>query len=454
VDLVLRSRCVVTPDGVSGAAVGVLDGTIRAIAPLDARFETARDVDLGQLVLMPGLVDTHVHANEPGRGEWEGFRSATRAAAAGGITTIMDMPLNSIPPTVEPAALAAKRAATEGKLWVDVGLWGGVVPGNARFLRELSAAGVGGFKCFLVPSGVDEFPEVAETDLRTALPILAELGSVLLVHAEAPGPIAAAEARVRAANADPRSYASYLATRPPEAELEALELLVRLCRDSGARIHVVHFASADALSALHAARAEGLPITAETCPHYLFFEAESIADGATAFKCAPPIRERRHARALREALVDGVLDYLVSDHSPCVPELKRLESGSFFEAWGGIASLQLGLSIAWTLAERSGITLEQIARWMCRRPAEVAGLGRHKGAILPGLDADFAVFDPDARFVVRGAELAQRHPLTPYEGQSLRGRVTRTYLRGQIAYDAGRFSPEPLGALLSYGPGP
>jgi allantoinase len=453
VDLVLRSRRVVTPDGVTSASVSVRDGTIRAIEAVDAAVTAARDVDLGELVLMPGLVDTHVHANEPGRSEWEGFRSATRAAAAGGVTTVVDMPLNSIPATVEPAALAAKRAASEGKLWVDVGLWGGVVPGNSRFLRELSAAGVPGFKCFLVPSGVDEFPEVGEAELRTALPILAELGSVLLVHAEAPGPIAAAEARVRAANPDPRSYASYLATRPPEAELEAIELLVRLSRDSGARIHIVHFACADALPVLRAARAESLPITAETCPHYLFFDAESIADGATAFKCAPPIRERRHAQALREGLVDGVLDYLVSDHSPCTPELKRLETGDFFQAWGGIASLQLGLSVAWTLAETCGISLEQLARWMCRRPAEIAGLGRRKGAIAVGMDADFAVLDPDARFVVRGAELAQRHPITPYEGRRLRGKVTRTYLRGQIAYDAGQFSPEPLGALLNQGPG-
>jgi allantoinase len=451
VDLVLRSRRVVTPDGVRSASVSVRDGSIQAIAALDARVEATRDVDLGELVLMPGLVDTHVHANDPGRSDWEGFRTATRAAAAGGVTTVVDMPLNSIPPTVDPPGLAAKRAAAEGKLWVDVGLWGGVVPGNARFLRELSAAGLPGFKCFLLPSGVDEFREVNEADLRTALPILAELGSILLVHAEAPGPIAAAEARVRAAKADPRSYASYLATRPPAAELEAIELLVRLCRDTGARIHIVHFACADALDALRSARAEGLPISAETCPHYLFFAAETIEDGATAFKCAPPIRERRHAHALREALVEGVLDHLVSDHSPCVPELKRIRSGDFFEAWGGIASLQLGLSIAWTLAETTGISLEQIARWMCQRPAELAGLGRRKGAIVAGLDADFAVFDPEVRFTVRGRELAQRHPITPYEGQRLRGKVRQSYLRGQIAYDTDRFSEQPLGVLLGQG---
>jgi allantoinase len=446
--LVLRSHRVVTPEGVVSAAVVVDDGVIVEVAPFDCVAEAKSDENLGDSVLMPGLVDTHVHINEPGRSEWEGFRTATRAAAAGGVTTVVDMPLNSIPPTTDPTGLSAKRAAAEGKLFVDVGLWGGVVPGNARFLRELSAAGLPGFKCFLVPSGVDEFPDVSEADLREALPILRELGSVLLVHAEAPGPIAAAEARVRAQNPDPRRYASYLATRPPEAELEAIELLVRLGRDTGARIHVVHFACADAIETLRAARREGLALTAETCPHYLYFDAESIEDGQTAFKCAPPIRERRHSEALQSALQEGVLDYLVSDHSPCVPELKRLDSGNFIEAWGGIASLQLGLAIAWTLAETSGFTLPEIAHWMCRRPAEVAGLSPRKGAIAKGCDADLAVFDPDARWVVKGAELAQRHPITPYEGRTLRGKVRRTYLGGRVVYEEGRFSEEPLGRLL------
>lgn len=446
-DLVVKSRRVVTPAGVRPAAIVVRDGVIAELLPPEAPIDAARVLDEAERVVLPGLVDTHAHVNEPGRTEWEGFRTATRAAAAGGVTTVVDMPLNSLPPTVDPPALAAKRAAAEGKLFVDVGLWGGVVPGNARFLRELSAAGLFGFKCFLVPSGVDEFPEVSEADLRQALPILTELGSVLLVHAEAPGPIAAAERRVRASAPDPRRYATYLATRPPEAELEAVELLVRLCRDTGARIHVVHFACADALDVLAAAKQEGLALTAETCPHYLYFDAESIADGATAFKCAPPIRERRHAEALRAALSEGVLDYLVSDHSPCVPELKRLQSGNFLEAWGGIASLQLGLAIALTL----GLSLEEIARLMCRRPAEVAGLADRKGAIAPGLDADLAVVDPDRSWVVRGAELAQRHPITPYEGRTLTGKVTRTLLGGRVVFDAGEFSEEPLGRLLGAG---
>jgi allantoinase len=447
-DLVLKSRRVVTPEGESPLAVGVREGRIEIIAGYDANLEASAVHDFGDAVLLPGLCDTHVHVNEPGRTEWEGFRTATRAAAAGGITTIVDMPLNSIPPTVDAPGLLAKRAATEGKLFVDVGLWGGVVPGNTPELANLFREGLPGFKCFLVPSGVDEFPHVEEGDLRKALPVIAELGAVLLVHAEAPGPIEAAERRVSMENSDPRKYDTYLRTRPPEAELEALELLVRLARDTGARIHVVHFACADAIETLKNAKREGLRLTAETCPHYLYFRAEEIPDGATAYKCAPPIREARHAVALRDALRDGTIDYLVSDHSPCTPQLKRLDSGSFLEAWGGIASLQLGLSIAWTLGQEQGFSFPELAHWMSTTPARAAGLDRQKGAILVGRDADFAVFDPDASFVVRGAELAQRHPVTPYEGERLFGRVQATYLRGRKIFQAGNIGDEPYGVLL------
>ncbi len=408
----------------------------------------ARVLDFGAHIVLPGLVDTHVHVNEPGRTEWEGFRTATRAAAAGGITTIVDMPLNSIPPTVDEPGLFAKRAATEGKLWVDVALWGGVIPGNTPSLAPLHREGIPGFKCFLVPSGVDEFPHVGEMELREALPVLAELDAVLLVHAEAPGPIAEAEERVRRANLDPRKYESYLMSRPPEAEVEAIELLARLGRDTGARIHIVHFACADALPILAQAKREKLRLTAETCPHYLYFRAEEIPDGATAYKCAPPIREERHRVALRQALQDGTIDYLVSDHSPCTPALKQLESGSFLEAWGGIASLQLGLCIAWTLAQEQGYSFPEIARWMSERPAEVSGLSQTKGAIALGRDADFAVLDPDASWIVRGQELAQRHPLTPYEGRTLSGAVRATLLRGEVIFEDRAFSEEPRGKLL------
>jgi allantoinase len=452
-DLVVKSRRVVTPEGERALSIGARDGRIHALESYTAPLHAASVLDFGDQVVLPGLCDTHVHVNEPGRTEWEGFRTATRAAAAGGITTIVDMPLNSIPPTVDAPGLAAKRAATEGKLFVDVGLWGGVIPGNTGELAPLFREGLPGFKCFLVPSGVDEFPHVDERDLRQALPVIAELGAILLVHAEAPGPIEAAERRALAQNSDPRKYSTYLSTRPPEAEVEAIELLVRLARDTGARIHVVHFACADAIETLRSAKREKLQLSAETCPHYLYFRAEEIPDGATAYKCAPPIREERHATALREALRDGTIDYLVSDHSPCTPALKKLDTGSFLEAWGGIASLQLGLSIAWTMAKDRGVTFTEIARWMCETPARMAGLGGRKGAIAIGFDADLTVFDPDASFVVSGKNLAQRHPVTPYEGQLLAGSVQATFLRGRNIFQRGIIGDEPVGQLVRAGNG-
>jgi allantoinase len=299
----------------------------------------------------------------------------------------------------------------------------------------------------LVPSGVDEFPHVERPQLLEAMPVLAELGAVLLVHAEVPGPIEAAERAALSIQSDPRKYSTYLATRPPAAEREAIELCVELCRQTGARVHIVHFACGDAVDVLRAAKQEGLPFSAETCPHYLYFEAERIPDGNTAYKCAPPIREARHRAALRAALGDGSIDFLVSDHSPCVPELKRLQSGDFLQAWGGIASLQLGLSIAHTLCQKDGLSFAKIAEWMSAAPARMAGLSDRKGAILPGLDADFAVFDAEQQWVVRGAELAQRHPITPYEGHTLVGRVKKTFLRGAQIYDAGQFSERPQGLL-------
>lgn len=443
--LVLRSSRVVLPDGVRAAAVHVRDGVIAAVTA-DA---PASAVDLGDRVLMPGLVDTHVHVDEPGRTHWEGFETATRAAAAGGVTTLVDMPLNSIPATTTVDALEAKRAAADGRLAIDVGFWGGVVPGNTGDLAPLREAGVLGFKCFLVPSGVDQFEHVTESDLRSAMPVLARLGAPLLVHAELPGPIDRAAREV--AGRDPRAYATYLASRPDAAEVEAVEMMVRLCREFGTRVHVVHVASAAVLPVLRRARREGLPITAETCPHYLHFTAEGIGDGRTDHKCAPPIRGEATREALWEALADGTLDLVATDHSPCPPEMKGLESGDFFSAWGGIASLQLGLAATWTGARARGCGPDRLAGWMSGAPARLAGLGGRKGAIAAGHDADLVVWDPERRFAVDPARLRHRHPITPYANEILSGVVEATYVRGTCVYESGSTIGRPMGRMLTLG---
>ncbi|HST59756.1 MAG TPA: allantoinase AllB [Longimicrobium sp.] len=449
-DRIFRGRRVVLPDGVRAASVLVANGVIQSIGGYDddAAIAGVPVVDAGDALLMPGLVDTHVHINEPGRTHWEGFASATRAAAAGGVTTIVEMPLNSIPATTSAAALRTKLDAAAGHIRVDVGFWGGVVPGNAAELRPLWEAGAWGFKCFMVPSGVDEFEGVAEADLRAAMPILAELGAPLLVHAELPGPLERAAAECAAL--DPRRYASYLRSRPSAAETEAVALVVRLCREFGTRVHVVHLATADALPLLRQARAEGLPITVETCPHYLHFSAEEIADGATAWKCAPPIREAAHRDALWDALAAGDIDLVASDHSPCPPELKRPELGDFFGAWGGIASLQLGLPVTWTAARRRGLGPERVAEWMSAAPARLAGLHR-KGAIAAGRDADLVVFDPDAELRVDPTELYHCHSITPYAGGAFSGQVRATYVRGTQVYARGHTEGGPAGHILLRG---
>ena len=423
-DLALRSRHVVTPDGVRPDTVSVRGGRIAAIGdPLPS----AHVVDVGDHWILPGLVDTHVHVNEPGRTEWEGFATACRAAAAGGVTTIFDMPLNSVPATTTVEALRAKQAAAAGAP-IDVRFWGGVVPGNAGELEGLAAAGVRGFKCFLVPSGVDEFPGVVEADLREALPILAGTGLPLLVHAELPGPIEAALAAV--ADADPTKHATWLASRPPEAEIEAIELMIGLCAEFGCRVHIVHLSAAEALANLRVARDAFLPITVETCPHYLVFDADQVPDRDTTFKCAPPLRGPTNREMLWEGLAGGDIDMIVSDHSPCPPELKQREHGNFFAAWGGIASLELGLSAVWTEASARGFGVEDVVRWMSERPAALAGLGDRKGRIAPGHDADLVVWAPDTEWRVEPERLKQRHAITPYAGRMMRGRVMATYVGG------------------------
>ena len=445
---ILRGARVLTPDGIAPRSIVVEGGRIAAVRAYDDVAGAARVVEAGTAAVLPGIVDSHVHINEPGRTEWEGFASATRAAVAGGVTTLVDMPLNSIPATTTAQALQVKRAATEGQLSADVGFWGGVVPGNGADLEPLWTAGVLGFKCFLVPSGVAEFQNVGEADLAEALPLLARLGAPLLVHAELPGPIERAAELESCATWDGRAYACYVASRPPEAELEAIALMLRLARSTGARVHIVHLSASEAIPMLEEAREAGVPVTVETCPHYLHFDAEEIPDGACQYKCAPPIRDRANKRRLWDGLRDGVIDLVATDHSPCPSAMKRLEEGDFTAAWGGVASLQLGLAVTWTGARRRGFGLEDIARWMCAAPARLAGLEARKGTIAPGRDADLVVFEPDAEFVVEAAKLYHRHPTTPYAGARLAGVVRRTYLRGVLAYEHGQGPGTPTGRIL------
>jgi allantoinase len=439
-DLVFRAARVVTAAGEAARCVAVRDGRVAAIEPLAAGLAGRRTVTLADdEVLLPGLVDTHVHVNEPGRTEWEGFASATRAAAAGGVTTVVDMPLNSIPPTVDLAALEAKRKAAEGQVHVDVGFWGGAVPGNLGELRGLHDAGVFGFKCFLLHSGVDEFPHLRADELERHLEVLAGFPALLLVHAED------SQAVARAPSAHGERYADFLRSRPRGAENVAIAHVIEAARHTGGRVHVLHLSSSDALPMLASARRDGVAVSVETCPHYLTFEAEAIADGATQFKCCPPIREAGNREQLWRGLAEGVIELVVSDHSPCTPELKRLDIGDFGVAWGGIASLQLSLPAVWTAARARGHRLADLARWMAEGPAELAGL-RGKGRIALGADADLCVFAPDATFLVDPARLHHRHPVTPYAGRPLAGVVRSTWLRGlQVTGD------DPRGRLLTRG---
>jgi len=438
--LLIRSRRMVLPGGVTEAAAVVRDGQIVEIGDYDLRRDADRTVDLGDLPLLPGLVDSHVHVNEPGRTAWEGFATATRAALAGGVTTICDMPLNSSPATTTVDALRVKAAAADGECAVDVAFWGGAVPGNADSIGPMLDAGVVGFKCFLIDSGIAEFPPLSREELRAAMKALAASGAPMIVHAEDPGEVSAP--------AGP-SYDEFVASRPPVAERRAIETVISAAAYSGARAHIVHLAAGECAALISSAKAAGIELSAETCPHYLFFAAEDVQPGHTEFKCCPPVRYAVNREALWRALGDGAIDGVVSDHSPCAPALKGLPDGDFRTAWGGISSLQLGLSVIWSVARRRGFTLADVARWMAAFPASLAGLPT-KGRIAVGCDADLVAFDPDVSWDVRGADLLHRHPVTPYEGRTLTGRVSRVWLGGVEVTPA----DPPRGRLLARGGGP
>jgi len=436
----IRSRNVVVGNRLEDIVIHVEGETIaRLLSPTDV---AAKEIlDFGSLVLAPGLVDPHVHINEPGRTEWEGFETATKAAAAGGVTTLVDMPLNSSPVTTTVDAFRKKLDAATGKLRVDVGFHAGLVPDNAASLAALLASGVLGVKAFLIHSGIEEFPNVAEQELRKAMPAIAAHRLPLLVHAELHG------AHHESATGHPSSYPAYLSSRPRQWENDAIALMIRLCEEFDCRVHIVHVSSSEAVPMLRAAKAAGVPISAETCPHYLFLSSEEIPAGATQFKCAPPIRERENNEKLWHALAEGVIDFIASDHSPCPPEMKCSGTGDFTKAWGGISSLQFGLPLVWTAARSRGFQPAHVSAWMSSNPAKLVGLEKRKGKIAAGFDADFVLWNPDEAFVVEPSSIHHRHKLTPYLGRTLFGKVHATFVRGKKVFDRGNFSL-PSGNVL------
>lgn len=439
-DTLLFSRHVYLPDGEQAASLRLREGKI--VEVVRSALPAAGAEDLGELAILPGVIDPHVHVNEPGRTEWEGFATATRAAAAGGVTSLVDMPLNSDPVTTSRAAFAAKREAAAGQCWIDTGFWGGVVPGNAAELASMVADGILGFKAFLVHSGIDDFPQSTAEDLQIAMPILARCGVPQLVHAELEG-----EAQEQT-DALSHSYRAFLESRPNHWEDRAIRLMIDLCRSTGCRTHIVHLSSATALPDIAAAKAEGLPFSVETCPHYLYFAAEAIPDGHPEYKCMPPIREGANQDALWQGLRQGRIDCVVTDHSPCTPGLKLLETGDVLHAWGGIASLQFGLSSVWTRARQRGFSLQELVKLMSAAPAQLAGLSDRKGSLEVGKDADLVVFDPQATFVVTPEMIHFKHPVTPYAAQTLSGVVHRTYLRGGLIYADGQHQGQVSGQFL------
>lgn len=443
VDLVLRSQNVMTDIGDRPAAIAIKDGKIVGIGSFDQKYDASEDVTV-ENYLLPGVVDSHVHINEPGRTQWEGFESATKAAAAGGVTTVIDMPLNSIPPTVNVAALATKKEAATGKCSVDVGFWGGSIPGNVADLKPLLDQGVFGFKCFLLHSGVDEFPASSLDDLSDALDVLSKENGLMVVHAED------SQAIQRSAKPSSRDYAEFLASRPKGAENVAIAELIEEARRTKARVHVLHLSSGDSLALIRSAKEDGINITVETCPHYLSLTAEEIADGATQYKCCPPIREKKNQDELWRGLEDGIIDQIVSDHSPCTEDLKLFDKGDFQAAWGGISSLQLGLSIIWTFGSERGIPLYKIVKWMSQNPAYLVGL-QDKGSIAVGKDADIIEFDPNGTFSVDPKQLFHKNHVTPYQGKILKGIVKKTWLRGNVIFKDGAHTGGPQGKFLTRG---
>ena len=433
IDFAIKGNNLLLPNGISPGLILVKGGKIEDVLfSLDYSIDTKLE-DAGQNLVMAGVIDPHVHINEPGRTEWEGFDTATRAAATGGITMLVDMPLNSSPVTTSVKNLEQKIKATAQQLHVNCAFWGGVVPGNTNELEGLLESGVLGLKAFLTHSGIDEFPNSNREDLYKALLILKKYDKPLLVHCELDEFV-----DNTSLNQNPRSYQAYLKSRPASWEDKAIAMMIGLCRETESRVHIVHLSSASSIEQIRAARNEGLPLTVETGQHYLFFDAESIPDGDTRFKCAPPIRERKNNDQLWRALMDGTIDFIATDHSPAPPELKEVESGDFKKAWGGIAGLQFALPVVWTAAKSKGLSIAQVAKWLNENPSRFIKCDSSKGKIKKGYDADIITWDPEKKFIVDAKKIQHRHKLTPYEGNELSGVVMQTYVNGIKVYNNGK----------------
>lgn len=439
-DFAIASQKVLTLEGEKPAAILIKGEKILDVVSIENIPENCPNQDMGNNVIMPGLVDAHVHINEPGRTDWEGFETATKAAAAGGITTIVDMPLNCIPVTTTVDALNQKIIATKDQLWIDCGFYGGLIPDNIQDLESLADAGVLGFKAFLSPSGIDEFPNISEKHLREALHILAKKGIPVLVHAELENEATSSE--------ENKTYKYFQESRPKSWENNAIKLLIQLCREFNVHIHIVHLSSADILPEIAQTRKDGFPLTVETCPHYLHFSSERISDGDTRFKCAPPIWNGENRENLWAGLEEGIINFITSDHSPCTPELKNLEAGNFEKAWGGISSIQFALPVIWTECKQRGYSLEQLINWMSKQPAKFIGKDQQKGQISPGFDADLVCWNPDKKYIIKKEAIHHKNKLTPYEGESLYGVVNATFLRGQKVYENGQFLGNPKGKII------
>jgi allantoinase len=443
VDFIIKSKNVILPTGVKDAFVLIKDGLIVDIVSALPGSLNIPIVDVGTAILMAGIIDPHVHINEPGRTDWEGFETATKAALAGGITTLVDMPLNSSPVTTSVKAFEEKLSAATKNLHTNVGIWGGVVPGNENEIVGLIEKGVLGFKAFLTHSGIDEFPNATEEDLRKVLPVIAKHNVPLLVHCELTDNV-----QHSALNAQPNSYKNYLSSRPKKWEDDAIDLAIRLCEEYNCHTHIVHLSSANTIERISKAKEQGLPLTVETAQHYLYFSAEEIADGQTQFKCAPPIRESENNELLWQALQDGIIDFVATDHSPAPPKMKQLVTGSFTKAWGGIASLQFALPVLWTAAKRKSASVNDIAKWLSENPSHIIGKQKSKGKIAKGFDADLVVWSPEKKFVVSEGIVQHKHKLTPYLGKELYGVVEQTYLSGRKVYDNGAFIELHYGKII------